>query len=174
MRRVRYGVGVSLDGYIAGPEGELDYLVSDSAYDQRAFFSSIDTVLMGQRTYDVALKHGAHGFPGMRTYVFSRTLVPEEHPDVTVVAGDAGGVVDALRREDSARDIWLAGGGNLLASLLAANVVDTIEVGISPVLLGRPGVPLLTPVLPVPVRLELTSSRSYPSGLLIVEYAVRR
>jgi dihydrofolate reductase len=175
MRRVRYGVGISLDGYIAGPAGELDYLVSDPTYDQRAFFSAIDTVLMGRKTYEAARKHGAGGFPGLRAYVFSRTLRAADHPEVTVVASDAAAVVAALRSEAEGKDIWLAGGGALLASLLAAGVVDTVEVGISPVLLGQPGVPLLAPAppLPVPVRLELTRSQAYPSGLLIAEYAVR-
>jgi dihydrofolate reductase len=172
MRRVRYGVAVSLDGYIAGPAGELDYLVSDPAYDQRAFFTAVDTVLMGRRTYEAALQHGARGFPGLRAYVFSRTLRPADHPEVTVVASSAPAVVAALRAEDGKKDIWLAGGGDLFASLLAADVVDTVEVGVSPVLLGRPGVPLLAPALSRPARLELTGSRSYPSGLLIAEYAV--
>ena len=175
MRRVRYGVGASLDGYIAGPAGDLSYLVSDPAYDARAFLGSIDTVLMGRRTYEVARRHGAGGFAGLRAYVFSRTLRPDDHPEVTVVARGAAGVVAALRREPGGKDIWLAGGGGLLATLLAAGVVDTVEVGISPVLLGRPGVPLLAPApaLPHPVRLTLTRSRAYPSGLLVAEYAVR-
>ena len=172
MRRVRYGVGVSLDGYIAGPAGELDYLVSDPAYDQRAFFAAVDTVLMGRRTYEAALQHGARGFPGLRAYVFSRTLRPADHPEVAVVATGAPALVASLRAEEGKKDIWLAGGGDLFASLLAADLVDTVEVGVSPVLLGRSGVPLLAPALSRPARLQLTGSRSYPSGLLIAEYSV--
>jgi len=166
---------MSLDGYIAGPAGGLDFLVSDPSYDQGAFFASIDTILMGRRTYEAALRHGAGGFPGLRAYVFSRTLRPADHPEVTVVASGAAEVVAGLRAEGEGKDIWLAGGGGLLASLLAAGVVDTVEVGISPVLLGQAGVPLLAPAppLPCPVRLELTRSQAYPSGLLIAEYAVR-
>lgn len=173
MRRVRYGVGMSLDGYIAGPAGELNYLVADPAYDQRAFFASVDTVLMGRRTYEVALRHGGGTFPGLRAYVFSRSLQPADHPGVTVVANDAAGVVAGLRSEEGSKDIWLAGGGDLLTTLLAAGVVDTVELGISPVLLGQSGTPLLAPALPHPVRLALTRSQAYPSGLLVVEYAVR-
>ena len=112
MRRVRYGVGASLDGYIAGPAGDLSYLVSDPAYDARAFLGSIDTVLMGRRTYEVARRHGAGGFAGLRAYVFSRTLRPDDHPEVTVVARGAAGVVAALRREPGGKDIWLAGGAD--------------------------------------------------------------
>jgi dihydrofolate reductase len=130
---------------------------------------------MGRRTYEAALRHGAGGFPGLRAYVFSRTLQPADHPAVTLVSRGASEVVAGLRAEDGSKDIWLAGGGDLLATLLAAGVVDTVEVGISPVLLGQPGVPLLAPAppLPHPVRLELTRSQAYPSGLLVAEYAVR-
>jgi len=173
MRRVRYGVGMSLDGYIAGPAGELGYLVSDPTYDQRAFFAGVDTVLMGRRTYEVALRHGGGQFPGLRAYVFSRTLRPADHPGVTVVAGEAADVVAGLRAEAEGKDIWLAGGGDLLAGLLAAGLVDTVEVGISPVLLGQSGTPMLAPALPAPARLALTRSQAYPSGLMVAEYAVR-
>jgi len=175
VRRVRYGVGISLDGFIAGPAGELDFLVGDPAYDQRAFFASVDTVVMGRRTYEAALRHGARGFPGMRAFVFSRTLPQAQHGEVTVVADDGAEVLRRLRAEDGPKDIWLAGGGALLASLLPAGVVDTIEVGISPVLVGQPGVPMLAPTPPLPhhVRLELIQSRAYQSGLLVAEYAVR-
>ena len=176
MRRVRYGVGVSLDGYIAGPAGELNYLVSDKSYDPRPFFAAVDTVLMGRLTYEAALRQGARGFPGMRPYVFSRTLRPVDHPDVTIVSSDAAEIVASLRAETEEKDIWLAGGGRLLASLLAEGMVDTVEVGISPVLLGQAGVQMLAPLPPLdrPVRLDLTGSRAYPSGLLVAEYAVRR
>ena len=108
-----------------------------------------------------------------RAYGRMCSLPPADHPEVTIVAYDAPAIVAALQAEDSSKDIWLAGGGDLFASLLAAGVVDTVEVGISPVLLGRPGVPLLAPALPLPLRLELTATRNYPSGLLVAEYAVR-
>ncbi len=170
MRRVRYGVGMSLDGYIAGPGDTLDWMISDPAYDQGAFFRGIDTVLMGRRSYEVALRHGGGSAPGMRSYVFSTTLAADEHPDVVVVsADDAAATVAALREEDG-KDIWLAGGGVLFASLLEAGLVDTVEVGIMPALLGG-GVPLL-PSLSRLARLELTHSEAFPSGLVVLHYAV--
>ena len=174
MRRVRYGVGMSLDGYIADPGGGMDWLVSDKTYDSSGFFCSIDTAIMGRITFDVARRHGMKGaYPGLRTFICSRTLRAADHPEVTIV-DDAVATIASLRREPG-KDIWVVGGGVLLRDLLAANAVDTIEIGLSPVLLGQPGAPLLAPVppLPHPVRLELTRSETLPSGLLVLEYAVQ-
>ena len=171
MRPVRYGMGMSLDAFIADPEGGTGWMVMDKEYDQRAFFDSIDTVLMGRKTFEVA---GKRPFPGLRTYVFSRTLRPDDFPGVTIVsAEDAASTVAALRAEEG-KDIWLGGGGELARSLLAADLVDTVEVGLNPILLGQ-GVPFLPPhPLPRAVRLELTKHEAYPSGLVVLIYTVRR
>jgi dihydrofolate reductase len=172
MRRVRYSVAMSLDGFIAGPKGEYGWIVADPAIDFAAFFETIDTVLMGRGTFEVALKQGSGGgMPGKRTYVFSRSLRPEDYPDVTIVADDPASTVAALREEDG-KDIWLMGGGVLFRSLLGAGVVDTVEVGIVPVLLGS-GIPLL-PELSDTVRLELANAETFPSGIVLLKYDVRR
>jgi dihydrofolate reductase len=167
---------MSLDGYIADERGATSWLVSDPGVDSRAFLSAVDTVLVGRATYEVVLGHGLRSYPGLRTYVFSRTLRPADYPEVTVVANGAAAVVAALRAEPGPKDIWLGGGGILCGHLLAAGLVDTVEVGVSPLLLGRPGVPLLAalPPLPATVRLDLTRSEAMPSGLVVLEYAVRR
>jgi dihydrofolate reductase len=172
MRKVRYSVAMSLDGYIAGPDGEYDWIIMDPAIDFAAFFQTIDTVLMGRRTFEVTLQQGPDaGMPGMRTYVFSRTLRASDFPDVTIVADEAVQRVAALRAEDG-KDIWLMGGGVLARSLLDAGVVDTVEVGVVPVLLGQ-GIPLL-PGLEASTRLKLTSTETFPSGIMLLKYAVRR
>lgn len=169
MRRVRYGVGMSLDAFIADPAGGTGWMSPDPGYDPRPFFDSIDTVLMGRKTFEVA---GRSAYPGLRTYVFSRTLRPDDVPGVTVVsAEDAAPTVAALRAEVG-KDIWLSGGGELFRSLLAADLVDTVEVGLYPMLLGQ-GVPLLPPVQ-TPIPLELTKHEVYGSGLVVLIYNVRR
>ena len=171
MRRVRYRVAASLDGYIAGPDGEIDWIVQDPTIDLGSLFTDFDTVLLGRRTYELTQQPGAPPWPtGWRIYVFSRTLDAAEHPAVTVVSRDAGAAVAALRSEPG-RDIWLFGGGSLCASLLAAGVVDQVEVAIMPVLLAR-GIPLVTPEAPRS-RLKLTRSDASPSGIVSLRYDVQ-
>lgn len=171
MRRVRFNVAASLDGFIAGPQGEFDWIPEDSAVDFGAIFARVDTVLLGRRSYEVMRRMGEAPWPvGARVYVFSRMLRPEEHPDVTIVSSDAAHVVEGLRREDGDGDIWLFGGGSLFATLLRAGQVDTIEVTVVPVLLGG-GVPLL-PGGNARTALVLTGTHEYPSGMVTLTYRV--
>jgi dihydrofolate reductase len=170
MRRVLYRVAASVDGYIAGPHGEIDWIVPDPSIDFAALYEAVDTVLLGRRTYELTQQPGAPPWPaGWHIHVFSRTLAPEEHPGVTVVSGNAKATVAALRAGQG-REIWLFGGGNLFRSLLEANQVDIIEVVVIPVLLGG-GVPLLETGAPL-TRLELVGSHSYPSGIVSLRYEV--
>ena len=170
MRRVLYRVAASLDGYIAGPHGELDWIVHDPTVDLAKIYESVDTVLLGRRTYELTRQPGAPPWPtGWQIYVFSRTLTPEEHPGVTVVRADAGSCVAALRAAPG-REIWLFGGGSLFRSLLAVKQVDLVEVAIIPVLLGG-GIPLLEAGAS-PTRLALEHVQRYPSGLLGLRYRI--
>jgi dihydrofolate reductase len=170
MRRVLYRVAISVDGYIAGPRGEIDWIVHDPAVDFTKVYESVDTVLLGRRTYELTRQPGAPPWPqGWQIYVFSRTLPPEEHPDVTVVSADAGARVADLRAAPG-RDIWLFGGGSLFRSLLGAQQVDLVEVAVVPVLLGG-GIPLLEPGAPL-TRLALEHVEKYASGLLGLRYRV--
>lgn len=171
MRPVRYNVAASLDGYIAGPEGEFDWIPTDPTVDFAALFANVDTVLLGRRSFEMVLRGGdAPWAPGMRVYVFSRTLRAGEHPDVTLVPEEAGSVVSDLRGEDGDGEIWLFGGGELFGSLLAEGQVDSVEVTIVPVLLGG-GVPLLPP-RSRGTELQLLGTHVYPSGLVTLSYAV--
>lgn len=172
MRRVRYNVAASLDGYIAGPHGEFDWIPDDPTVDFAAIFAKIDTVLLGRRSYELVREMGELPWAqGTRVYVFSRALRQADHPDVTVVNDDAAGVVAALRAEPGEGEIWLFGGGELFGSLLAAGQVDSVEVTIVPVLIGG-GVPLLPAGAPR-TMLELTGTHTYPSGMVSLMYAVR-
>lgn len=169
MRRVRYSVAASLDGYIAGPNGEADWIVMDPTIDFGAIFKQFDTFLIGRRTFEpmARAKHGST--PGMKTFVFSRTLRQEDHPKVTVVADNAAETVSALK-QGAGKDIWLFGGGSLFRSLLAEGLVDTVEVAVMPVLLGG-GIPLIAPT-DLQTKLRLTSHKIYPSGIVGLDYAV--
>ena len=134
MRRIRYSVAMSLDGYISGPNGEYDWIELDpsgAAEYFKAFYAQFDTALMGRKIFEQA----GGGVSPLKTYVLSRTLPPGKHGAVTVLGQDALERVAALR-EGPGKDIWLWGGGEVFGSLAAANLVDTVEIGVVPVLLG--------------------------------------
>jgi dihydrofolate reductase len=171
VRRIRYQVATSLDGYIAGPKGEADWIIMDPDIDFRALFAQFDTALIGRRTFEGMArgKKKAGGMPGMKTLVFSRTLRQRDYPRVTIVAEKAEETVAALR-EEAGKDIWLFGGGSLFRSLLDAGLVDTVEVAVVPVLLGG-GVPLLPPPAKA-AKLSLTGHKVYKTGIVMLEYAV--
>lgn len=172
MRPVRYNVAASLDGYIADRQGGFDWIPQDSSVDFAALFAKVDTVLLGRRSYELVRQGGSAPWaPGTRVYVVSRTLRAEEHPEVTLVADDVGGVVAQLRAEAGEGEIWLFGGGELFRSLLDAGQVDTVEVTIVPILLGG-GVPLLQPG-GARTPLMLQGTRTYPSGMVSLSYTVQ-
>ena len=170
MRRVRYSVAMSLDGYVAGPKGESDWIVMDPEIDFAALASSFDTMLLGRKTYEAARQlGGGPAMPGMQAYVLSSTLRQSDCPGVTV-SDNARDTVAKLRAAPG-KDIWLFGGGSLFRSLLGMGLVDTVEVGIIPVLLGG-GIQLL-PDPAERAKLKLTKYTVYAkTGTVALEYAV--
>ena len=173
MRRVVYGGAMSLDGYIAAPDGGYDWIVTDPEIDFGALMARYDTFLIGRKTFDSMQKigGGATAAPGVENIVFSRTLRASDHPGVRI-HDDAESVVRELRTKPG-KDIALFGGGELFRSLLAAGLVDEVGVSLIPVLLGG-GVPFL----PAPAGravLKLRKQRVYEkTGTVLLEYDVVR
>jgi dihydrofolate reductase len=169
VRHLRYSVAASLDGYIAGPNGEFDWIVVDSDIDFAALYASFGGLVMGRRSYDVFVETGGPVGPPMPTYVYSRAL-PEGERDGVTFAKDGIAHVRALKAGDG-KPLWLWGGGELFRELAEAGLVDGVDVAIIPILLGG-GLPLL----PTPgprLNLRLRSQRLYKkTGTLFVEYDV--
>lgn len=171
MRRLRYNVAMSLDGYIADSQERFDWIPNDDTVDFAGLFARVDTFLLGRRTYETVLANGEPPWqPGARIYVVSRTLEPGPQRGVTVVGDDPVALANSLRHDAGEGEIWLFGGGQLFATLLAATQVDAIELTIVPVLLGS-GVPVVT-ALPARASLTLTHSHVYPSGMVALHYSV--
>jgi dihydrofolate reductase len=170
MRQLRYQVAVSLDGFIAGPDGDYEWIVSDPSIDFGALFKEFDTAVMGRKTYEVMTAQGGTGaMKGLEVVVFSRRLPPKTMKGLRITKDDAADVVRALKGQPGG-DIWLFGGGALFRSLLDAGLVDTVEVALMPVMLGE-GIPLLP--AGASTRLELVDQITLPaSGIVMLSYRV--
>lgn len=169
MRELRYSVAASLDGYIAGPNGEFDWIDVDPEIDFDAMYARFGGLVMGRRSYEVYVATGGGGGPQMPVYVYSRTL-PEGERDEVVVARDAVSHVRQLKAQ-AGRPLWLWGGGDLFRQLADAGLVDGVEVAILPILLGG-GVQLL-PAPAARIRLRLRAQRLFSkTGTLLLDYDV--
>ena len=145
VRKVRLYIAASLDGFIAGPGGEIDWLDAggDADYGYAAFYASIDTTLMGNETYKQVLTFGAFPYPTKTNYVFTRGAPPPDTAHVRFVSGDIAGFVRDLKEAPGA-DIWLVGGGQLNTIMLEAGLIDEIILTSFPLVLGW-GIPLFAP-----------------------------
>jgi dihydrofolate reductase len=172
MRQLRYSVAASLDGYIAGPNGEFDWIVIDPEIDFAAMYAGFSGLVMGRRSYEVYVATGGSVGPALPTYVYSRRLPEGERDGVTFVA-DAVPHVRMLKQAAEERPLWLWGGGNFFRELAEAGLVDGVDVAVIPVLLGG-GLPLLPSPGPR-LSLQLRNHRLYAAtGTLWLEYDLRR
>jgi dihydrofolate reductase len=170
VRDLRYSVASSLDGYIAGPNGEFDWIVIDPEIDFAAMYASFSGLVMGRRSYEVFAATGGPVGPPLPTYVYSRSLPAGERDGVTFVR-DAESHVRALKAAEDGKPLWLWGGGDLCSQLARAGLVDGVDVAIVPVLLGG-GLPMLAAPGPT-LRLRLRSHRLYAAtGTLMLAYDV--
>jgi dihydrofolate reductase len=174
MRKIIYYVATSADGYVARPDGDVAWLDRPRPkgnYGMSAFYRSVDTVLMGRKTYEVALKFGQESYPGKKNYVFSRGRRRSLAPGVEFVGGPVGDFARKLRAEEG-KDVWLVGGAGLAASFLDEGQLDELIVHVVPVLIGE-GIPLARPRRRL-ARLALLSTRAYPDGVVRLHYSILR
>jgi dihydrofolate reductase len=164
-----YSVASSLDGFIAGPNGEYDWIIQDPTIDFGEIFGAFDAIVMGRRSYDLILREGRSPKEfGMKVFVISTTLDAAQHRDVTVIAADVEKTVADLKRKPG-KAIWLFGGGATFRSMLDAGLVDRVEISVIPIILGG-GIRLV----PEGRRHSLVfkDSRTFPSGIISLTYAV--
>lgn len=171
MRRIKLSVASSLDNYIARLDGGFDWILSDQDCGLVDFFNSVDTVLIGRKTYDMMAAFGSPSYAGMTNYVFSRTKSGRGEGGVQFVSEDAGSFIEGLRKT-SGKDIWLSGGAELIHFFLREKLVDEIALAVQPILLKQ-GMPLFPPAFPE-MRLRLTNCQSYSNGVIRLAYEVTR
>jgi dihydrofolate reductase len=187
MRKVVLGLGISLDGYIARKNGAVDWLSMDWDYDWTAFFKTIDVVLMGRKSWDIALgmnpekkskskSKASNPYAGIETYVFSKTLKESGVEGVEVVSGSLKEFIENLKAKDG-KNIWLSGGGELAKSFLDEDLVDEIYLGVTPLLLGS-GIPLFPELIrEVPLRLitcNVCKHKKEDNAMIELVYEVKR
>ena len=172
MRKVTFGGANSLDNFIARKNDEVDWVRWNKEVEaiSREFWQTIDTVVMGRKTYEVAVKLGSGAYPGMKNYVFSRTLKNSSNPRVEIVSEDVADFVRRLKQEKG-KGICVIGGGVLARSLFEANLIDEIGFNIHPVLLGS-GIPLFHE-MSRQINLELLECKTLSNGCVVVKYKVK-
>ena len=175
MRKVTFGGANSLDNYFARKDGSVDWLLWSEEVMSiiTEFWKTIDTIVMGRKTYDPALKHNkgrSNPYPHIKTYVLSRTLKESSNESVEIISEDAAEFVRKLKTE-AGKDICVMGGGELAQSLLEAGLIDEIGFNIHPVLLGS-GVPLFHE-MNRQIDLELIDCKPFKNGCVYVLYRVK-
>ena len=174
-RKIIVHIAASTDGYIARPDGDLEWLTSRPTpkgfYGMNAFMKTIDTLMMGRLTYEAGLRLGGKFDPGSPTFVFSRHAPPEDVPAGVEFVSDAIGPFVERLRERPGKDIWLMGGGDLIASFLDAGAIDEFVVSVVPVFIGD-GIPLIAR-RPRLTQLKLHSVERFDDGLAQLHYQVQ-
>src|SRR5262245_14425661 len=171
MRKVVLGLGISLDGYIARPNGAVDFLFMPKDYSMAPFLPSVDTAILGRKTYVVARRMAggstAGSFGPIAAYVMSRSLPAGEREGITFTPRTPAALVRAIRKRPG-KDIWLMGGGELARAFLKADLVDELHLGIIPTLIGK-GIPLFPAGFPQR-DFKLIENKTYSKGLIALRY----
>lgn len=171
MRKIRLFIAASLDGYIARTSGDIDWLFTDQDYGYTEFFNQIDTVLMGNKTYQQILGFGEYPYPGKKAFVFSNRLQGTFDENVEFVGGNLQKFINNLRQA-SGDDIWLVGGGEIIQYFLSHGLIDELILSIHPIILGD-GISLIGKDSSLETLLELINVKTYESGLVQVFYNLK-
>ena len=172
MRKLKYYVAISVDGFIARPDGSFDGFLMEGEHvtEFAESLSEFDAVLMGRKTYEVGLSFGVtNPYPQLKQYVFSASWSESPDENVQLVSADTVSFVSELKQQ-TGNDIWLCGGASLASALLVAELVDEVIVKLNPVIFGT-GISLFENANSMRA-LNLLSSKSYDNGVLLLHYEV--
>lgn len=176
MRKVTFGGACSLDSFFARKDDSVDWLMWTREVNEimESYWATIDTMLMGRRTYEVAVRNsgGDGSYPGLKTYVFSRTIKKPNTDNLTFVSEDAADFVRRLKEEEDGKDICVMGGGLLAKSLFEADLIDEVGLNIHPIILGS-GIPVFYEI-PRQLNLELVKLQQLSNGCVVVTYQRKR
>jgi dihydrofolate reductase len=166
-RKVILGVGISLDGYIARPDGAVDFLFMPKDYSMGPFFKTIDTAVLGRKTYEDAKKLGGSFGDGMKSYVMSSSLPVGQREGAIFTNETPKALIEKVRKVHG-KNIWLMGGGELARSFLRDDLVDELYIGVMPVLIGE-GIPLFPTGFPER-KFSLVENKTYSRGMIALKY----
>ena len=172
MRKVTFGGAISLDNFIARKDDSVDWLLWNTEVNSimKSFWKTIDTVVMGRRTYEVAMKSGNAAYTGVKNYVFSRTIKKSPDKRIEIISQDAADFVRVLKNEKG-KGICVMGGGILAQSLFEADLIDEIGFNIHPVLLGS-GIPLFHEMTRQ-INLEFLECKQLTNGCVVLSHRVK-
>ncbi len=170
MRKIVAGFAISLDGFIAGPDNEYDWIVIDKEIDFAKQMKRFDAYFLGRKTYEFTKTMGGSSLEKSEVYIFSNTLT-EVEKKYHLINGDVKEAVDEIKNEEG-KDIAVFGGGELLTSLLNLDLVDEISLAVIPVILGK-GIPFVREVNKK-ISLKLINSKTYSNGTVQLTYDVNK
>jgi|SRR5579884_3789416 len=175
QRKIIASLAISADGYIARPDGGVEWLnrpMPKGAYGMGVFMRSVDTILMGRRTYDFAVKMGGlEKYGKFKYYAFSSHPPADPFPGFEFVTEPIPEFVAELRARKG-KNIWMMGGGSIIASFLDAGAIDEFSIHVIPVMIGE-GIPLVAP-RHRDIALDLITTHCFPDGVVHLNYRVRR
>ena len=174
MRKVKLYIASSLDGYIAGENGSIDWLFSDADYGYTEFYNSIDTIFVGRKTYEQSLTFEEYPYKGKKVYVLTHRAEAKKEKktyNVEYINDEIPKFVTSLIKQPIGnKDIWLLGGGEIVSLFLNADLVDEIILSVHPIILGK-GIPLFNDIKKR-VNLRLLESIPFKSGLVQLHYRI--
>lgn len=169
-RKIILNLCTSLDSYIEGANGEIDWCFTDQDYCMTDFLDRIDTIFFGRKSYEQLVREMPNAFSDKEQIVFSKTLV-SDNGNPKIISDNVEKEVNEMVNK-TGKDIWLFGGANLTTTMLNLNLVDELMISIHPLILGS-GKPLFLDI-ENRKRLKLTDTKSFSTGLVQLYYEIEK